>query len=105
MVYGRVLINRVVKGTEAAIGEEQCGFRKGRGCIYQIFVVRQLCEKFLGKGKDVYFAFMDLEKAYDRVDRGALWQVLRMYGLGGKLLGGYRACMKITGCALRWGVK
>ena len=36
-LYGRVLINRVVKGTEAAIGEEQCGFRKGRGCIDQDF--------------------------------------------------------------------
>ena len=29
-VYGRVMINRVRKGTEAVIGEEQCGFRKGR---------------------------------------------------------------------------
>ena len=29
---------------------------------------------------------MDLEKAYDRVDRDALWQVLRLYGVGCKLL-------------------
>ena len=42
----RVLIIRVRKGTEAAIGEEQCGFRKGRGYVDQIFVVRQLCENF-----------------------------------------------------------
>ena len=27
-----------------------------------------------------------MEKAYDRVNRGALWQVLRMYDVGGKLL-------------------
>ena len=108
-LYGRVLINRVVKGTEAAIGEEQCGFRKGRGCVDQIFVVRQLCEKFLGKGRDVYFAFMDLEKAYDRVDRRALWQVLRMYGLGGKLLGGIqslyeenRMCVKVGNEVSEW---
>ena len=30
--------------------------------------------------------FMDLEKSYDRVNREALWQILRMYGVGGKLL-------------------
>ena len=34
--------------------------------IDQIFIVRQICEKYSGKGKDVYFAFLDLEKAYDK---------------------------------------
>ena len=29
---------------------------------------------------------MDLERAYGRVNKEALWQVLRMYDLGGKLL-------------------
>ena len=29
---------------------------------------------------------MYLEKAYHRVNREALWQVLRMYDVGGKLL-------------------
>ena len=32
--------------------------------------------------------FIDLEKAYDRVNREALWQVLRMYDVGGKLVNG-----------------
>ena len=27
----------------------------------------------------VYVGFMDLEKVYDRVNREALWQVLRVY--------------------------
>ena len=48
--------------------------------------MRQLCEKFLAKGKNLFWVFMDLEKAYDRVDRDALWQELRLYGVGGKLL-------------------
>ena len=30
--------------------------------------------------------FIDLENAYDRVDRDAMWQVLRIYGVGGRLL-------------------
>ena len=37
-------------------------------------------------GKDVCFAFLDLEKAYDRVDRDAMWNVLRLNGIGGRLL-------------------
>ena len=43
MVFGRVLIKRVRAGTECAIGEEQCGFRQGRGCMDKVFPVRQVC--------------------------------------------------------------
>ena len=32
-----------------------------------------------------------LEKACDRVNRETLWQMLRMYGVGGKLLGGIKS--------------
>ena len=35
-LYGRVL-KRVRAGTECPIGEEQCGFRQGRGCMDQVF--------------------------------------------------------------------
>ena len=34
-----VLIKRVRAGTECAIGEEQCGFRLGRGCMDQVVAV------------------------------------------------------------------
>ena len=33
-----------------------------RGCMDQIFIVRQICKKYLGKGKDAYFAFLDQRK-------------------------------------------
>ena len=51
-----------------------------------MFAVRQVCEKYLANGKDVFWAFMDLEKAYDTIDRHGMWQMLRVYGVGGKLL-------------------
>ena len=90
-VYGRILINRIRDKTESVIAEVQSDFRRGRGCTDQIFIVRQICEKYLGKGKDAYFAFLDLEKAYDRVDRDAMWNVLRLYGIGGRLLQGVKS--------------
>ena len=51
----------------------------------QMFAVRQVCEKYLTNGKDVFWAFMDLEKAYDTIDQHGMWQMLRVY-VGGKLL-------------------
>ena len=50
-LFGRVLIKRVRAGTKCAIGEEQCGFGQGRGCMDQVFAVRQVCEKYLEMGK------------------------------------------------------
>ena len=38
-LHDRVLIKRVRAGTECAIGEVQCGFRQGRGCMDQVFAV------------------------------------------------------------------
>ena len=52
----------------------------------QVFAVRQVFEKYLANRKDVFWAFMDLEKAYDATDRHGTWQMLRVYGVGGKLL-------------------
>ena len=51
-----------------------------------MFAIRQVCENYLANGKDVLWAFMDLEKAYDTIDRDGMWQMLRLYGVGGKLL-------------------
>ena len=85
-LFGRVLIKGVRAGTECAIWEEQCGFRQGRGSMDQVFAARPVCEKYLANGIDVFWAFMDLEKAYDTIDRHGMWQTLRVYGVGGKLL-------------------
>ena len=38
--------------------------------------MKQMSEKFVDKHKCLYVAYMDLEKAYDRVDRDAVWHVL-----------------------------
>ena len=63
-VHGRILINKIRDKTENVIVKVQSGFRRGKGCTDQIFVVRQICEKYLARGKDVCFVFLDLEKAY-----------------------------------------
>ena len=82
-LYGRVLISRIVNRTDGVLVEEQCGLRSWGGCFDQLSVVRNLCEKFLAQGKDLLWAFMDLGRAYDRVNGDALWQVLLLYGAGG----------------------
>ena len=38
-------MERVRKITEGMMNDEQGGFRKGRGCVDQIFAIKQICEK------------------------------------------------------------
>ena len=51
------------------ISDMQFGFMLGKGTIDAIFIARQLQEKYLGKKKNLYFAFVDLERAFNRVPR------------------------------------
>ncbi len=46
--------------------------------------------KYLEKDRKRFAAFMDLEKAYDRVDGKCLWDTLRVYGVGGILFEGIK---------------
>ena len=52
----------------------------------QVFAVRQVCEKYQANGKVVFWVFMDLEKAYDTINRHGMWLMLRVSGVGGILL-------------------
>ncbi len=52
---------------------------------------------------------MDLEKAYEKIDRDGLWTALRLYGLGGRLLKrvqsfyvNSRACVRVENGVSDW---
>ena len=77
---------RVKRKTNNSLSDEQCGFRDGRGCVDQIFCLKNLIEKSLEQNRKLNVGYMDLEKAYDMVDREGSWECLRMYGIGGRLL-------------------
>ena len=66
--------------------EAQCGFRRKRGCSDAIFTVRQLIAKRREHGLETWILLLDLVKAFDRVPRELLWQVMRKYGVPPKLI-------------------
>ena len=60
------------------IAEQQFGFMPGRSTTDAIFCLRMLLEKWTEGQKAVHCAFIDLEKAYDKVPREELWECLRL---------------------------
>ena len=68
------------------ISENQAGFREGYSTIDNAFILNAFLDKYLSKkGNKLYVAFVDFRKAFDSINRGKLWQVLRNTGIAGKL--------------------
>ena len=61
--------------------EEQCGFRPNRSTADMMFVVRRLQETWRKARVSLFMYFVDLQKAYDTIDRPLLWQVLTRIGV------------------------
>ena len=54
---------RSMEVTKGKVSEKQGEFRKGKGCVDQIFAIKSIIEESLGKDRN-YAAFMNLESAY-----------------------------------------
>ena len=81
--------------------EEQCGFRPDRSTTGMMFVVRRMQKVGRKAGVSLFVCFIDLQKAYDTVDRTLLWQVLTHIGVPPQMIAvirqfhdGMRACMR-----------
>ena len=103
--YARVLERRCRGKVEPQLLEEQCGFRAGRSTADQLCTLRRVVEASWEFGQTVYAAFVDLEKAYDRVPRPLLWETMAEYGIDGRLLASIRSlyhqsrsCVRLKGC-------
>ena len=93
MLWNVVPINHVMKILERVIEKRvrskesindnimQFGFRPGKGTTDAIYIVRQIQERFLQKKWDLWMAFVDLEKAFDRLPMEVVWWALRSLGV------------------------
>ena len=81
-IFARLLLNRLNKHIDniGLVPESQCGFRPGRGTTDMSFALRQIQEKCMLNGEDLYILFIDLTKAFDTINREGLWLMLERAG-------------------------
>ena len=71
----------LISGVQGREGE----FRKWYSVQDSLFVMQSLISLYLSSGKQLFCAFVDLQKAYDTVWRIVLWQKLIKNKIGGKM--------------------
>ncbi|XP_065571470.1 uncharacterized protein LOC136034257 [Artemia franciscana] len=72
---------RLRDAIDKVLGEEQCSFKKGRGCNDQILTLRLIIEKSLSCHTPLVLSFIDYEQVFDSVDKRVLEIVLSLYGI------------------------
>ena len=88
-LLARVVATRLRSWFDGHLGLHQFGFRKGRGVDDALQITRRLVEEVAtssGDHEGVELSFHDIEKAYPRVCRSALWDLLSRWGCDSALL-------------------
>ena len=81
-----IIINQLGPAIDKILRQEQSGFRKGRGCIDHITVLRNVIEQSTEWQRKLYILFVDYQKAFDSLHRESLWKLLRAYGVPQKIV-------------------
>ena len=81
-----LLLNRLQPISESIDHEQQCGFRPGRGCNDAVYTVKMVMKKRREHSQETWILFLDLVKAFDRVPRALLWELLGKFGVPPKLV-------------------
>ena len=87
-LYAKILNNRLATVVEihGLLGESQNGFRKGRSAADNTFVLNTMMWKVQTDGKRSHLGFVDIEQAYDSVNREKLFKILKQLGLGSRFV-------------------
>ena len=85
-IFARCIFERIQSPIDNMLRKHQAGFRRGRSCVDQIFVMRRVIEEAQEFQKELVVNFVDFEKAFDSVFREALWNIMKEYGIPEKLI-------------------
>jgi len=67
-IVAKILRRRIEKKIEDVLGEDQFGFRRGKGTRDAIGMLRIISERTLAIDEELSVCFIDWQKAFDRVN-------------------------------------
>jgi len=77
-LFTQILLTRIEAWAEEndIIPEFQTGFRRGRGCMDNIFTLSSTIFANFQRGNKIYVAFVDFARAFDSIEHNKLWTLL-----------------------------
>ena len=85
-VFNKLLLNRIYPFVDPLLRPNQNGFRKGRSTLPQILAIRRILEECKIGNKAAAIIFVDFSKAFDSINRQALFHILGLYGIPAPLV-------------------
>jgi hypothetical protein len=79
-ILSNIVLVRLTPYVNEIIGDHQCGFRRNRSTMDQIFCIRQILEKKWEYNGTVHQLFIDFRKACDSVKREVLYNIPLEFG-------------------------
>ena len=80
-ILAQVILNRFITNiSEENLPEAQCGFCPKCSTTDMIFTVRQVQEKCIERNMDLVAVFIGMTKAFNTVNKEALWVILSKLG-------------------------
>ena len=73
----KILQVRLQQYMNHELPDVQAGFRKSRGTKDQIANIHWIIKKAREFHKNIYFCFIDYDKAFDRVNHNKMWEILK----------------------------
>ena len=110
-LYSSIINSRISQFCEGntLFSDEQNGFRPKRSCEDHIFVLSSVLRNRMSDNEQTFCAFVDMQKAFDWVDRDILFYILLKYGIRGKiykciklLYANPKACVKVNNFVTEW---
>ncbi|KAL5248275.1 hypothetical protein ACHWQZ_G017455 [Mnemiopsis leidyi] len=96
-----VLLRRLSAGLENLMRENQCGFRRNRSCIDQLYSLHCIIHNCIEFNLPLYINFIDFKAAFDSINRDFIWKAFEHYGLPDKYIKIFQAFFKNTESAVR----
>ena len=86
-----VMLKRLSNGLEKLLRENQCGFRRNRSCIDQLYSLHCIIHNCIEFNVPLYINFIDFKAAFDSINHDFIWKAFEHYGLPTKYINVFKA--------------